>query len=717
MWDRPERRPARRLAGGASAASLGAAAIAAVAALALGGGCAGTGPTFDPIDDQVVAVGQELVIPISATTEHAGEVIYDVHAGAPGASKATLTQRPDGSALFTWTPAAADVGTWVFDFSATDAGGKSTESVQVEVRSAIGQGTLPLFHRPLGAGTAVQMKPGACVEIQAEVSDQDSTKVTFAEEEPTIDGGQLSQDKDFQATWRWCPTPDQLKAQDRYLLTLSADDGASPKAIKRYQIILRDPSVRNQLCPGTSPHLTHTAADQSTVNPLDITAEVADDLGLKAAPLVYYSTKQPSDPPDLTQMTELSMALDSGDSRSGTWKASLPNPVADGAPGAEATIYYVLVVEDNDDSGGKCDHVVQQVYQMNVTAPGGDGGLGMCEPCTADVQCGGPDDRCMGVGVEGQSFCFQACGAGGECPSGTVCSPDELTSVDGAVVHQCVPEDETCGAAGGCADDVYEQNDGKSQAQAIEKGTTDALHMCPAGDIQDDEDWYSLTVTGDTQTTARIVGETYPNMDLSLLDESGKLVAASEDWGSNDGVDRCLPAGTYYLRVYSYFPGENDYSIQLDEAPGDCRDQGNQTCEDDPFEDDDGAGQARTPDFESQVFRASDQQICAGDDDWFYVYLFEGESVWGTLSFDQQDSDQDLDFRVYDGAGELLTACTEDDPSGCDAYNGQSADSNEEMQFTAPAADDYYVVVHGWAGSENSYDVCLALEEGLCTLP
>ena len=56
------------------------------------------------------------------------------------------------------------------------------------------------------------------------VTDQDSTEVTFAEEEPKIEGGMLLQDSEFEATWRWCPTAEQVRAQDRYLLTLSADD-------------------------------------------------------------------------------------------------------------------------------------------------------------------------------------------------------------------------------------------------------------------------------------------------------------------------------------------------------------------------------------------------------------------------------------------------------------------------------------------------------------
>ena len=79
--------------------------------------------------------------------------------------------------------------------------------------------------------------------------------------------------------------------------------------------------------------------------------------------------------------------------------------------------------------------------------------------------------------------------------------------------------------------------------------------------------------------------------------------------------------------------------------------------------------------------------------------------------------DQDLDLLVYDQTGNLLTPCTEEDPSGCDADNGQSGDANEQMAFTAPSFQEYYVVVHGWDGAANTYEICMGLEAGLCTIP
>ena len=687
--------------------------ITALAAAATLLGCSGGGPALDPLDDQVVAVGEPLVLELRASSASGGTIRYDFSSNAPDASGATISQRPDGTGLFTWTPTARDVGRWVFDFSAADSAGSTTESISIDVRSAVGANSVPLFRRPLGAGTALQLEEGGCTEITLLVTDQDSTEVRFSEEEPRIEGAMLFQESGFEAIWRWCPTPAQRKAQDRYLLTLAADDGENPKALKRYQIILREP--RERVCGGDAPVVVHTAEPQETRGPIRVTAQVTDDSGLKAAPLVYYSDTPPSDPPDLASMVQLNMELAEGDTRSGTWTVDLPNPLADAGPDTRKQLHYVIVAEDNDDSGGKCDHIAYEIYQAEIVAPGGDGGLGMCEPCTADLQCGGADDLCLRVGVAGEAFCFQSCTGDADCPDGSICSGQELESVDGQRGRQCVPLDERCDGGSSCPDDSFEQNDGRGQAQEIQTGTTDSLRMCPVGGVQADDDWYQFTVTGDTRVQLAIAGDTYPNMELSLLDETGELIAASEDWGSTDDVERCLKPGTYQVRVYSYFTGENDYSLTLSTAPADCRDTGG-TCEDDAFEDDDSAEQARVPDFEDQVFRSSENQICSGDDDYFFITLFAGETIHATLAFDQVAVDQDLDLVVYDSSGALVLGCTEDDPYECDPYNGQSGDSGETLEFTAPAFDEYYVVARGWAGSENQYDVCIALEPGLCVL-
>jgi len=676
-------------------------------------GCSVGGPSIDPIEDQVVAVGDDVLLELHASSPQGRELAYSFTSNNPRlGDRATLSPRPDGSGLFRWHPTALDIGSWVFDFTAEDDGGSATESVQIEVRSAIGANTIPLFQRPVGAGTAVDLTRSECIEVAIEASDQDSLDLTFAEEEPIIEGGELLQDGDMSAVWRWCPTAEQVELRDRYLLTLSADDGDNPKAIKRYQIILREGDKDS--CEGLDPLVEHTAEDRTTVNDVEVEARVFDETGLRVAPLVYYSNAPPADPPRLRDMTQLNMTLVSGDQKDGHWKAIIPNPVAKAAPGSQQTIYYLVVAEDNDGIGD-CNHITTARYQMTVASPGGDGGLDLCSACNSDNQCGGAGDNCLRVGVEGAAFCMKGCAGDAECPAGTTCSTAELESVDGARGRQCVPESETClETAAGCENDALEYNDSRVAAQPIAAGTMRDLALCPVGDFGGEDDWYRIELPVEGTVELAVDGAADPDIDLDLVDQSGALVSLTWDEGSRDRLGACVPAGTYFVRAFSYFAGENRYALSWSAAPGACAEEDDwwTTCRDDAAEEDDGAGAARWTDLNQEVVRSQGNQICSGDDDWYQVYLYDGEVLHATLAFAVDGPGQDLDFHVVrDGTD--LTPCSVDDPSGC-SDNGQSGGAGEAIEFTAAAEGTYYLVVRGWDGAENAYDLCASLSSTAC---
>jgi hypothetical protein len=46
--------------------------------------------------------------------------------------------------------------------------------------------------------------------------------------------------------------------------------------------------------------------------------------------------------------------------------------------------------------------------------------------------------------------------------------------------------------------------------------------------------------------------------------------------------------------------------------------------------------------------------------------------------------------------------------------NGQSGSSNETFAWPITQSGYYYLVVHGWAGSENEYDICVGLTSSSC---
>lgn len=674
-------------------------------AVACGGGSA---PEIEDVGDQLVAVGSELVIPLRASDPDGDTLTYGFSSDVPDlGERAAVTLTPSGDGTFRWRPVAADVGVWHFDFTASDGDHTATLPVTIEVRSAIGDATTPVFRQPLGTGTTLDLAVRDCLDLDILVEDQDSINVTIAQEEPAIEGATLDQTSGLSATWRWCPTREQIDAEDRYTLTLSADDADNPKTIKNYLIVLRRPPPTN--CPGTPPVINHAPMNANQIVDLTIDADITDELGLRQPPLLYYTTTQPASPPDLGEMTQVTMLLISGDMRSGTWAADVPNPVASMPAGTSRTLYYVIVANDDDDAQGACDHETRSpattAHAMVVTNPGGSGNLGLCASCSADVQCGDADDNCVMVGSA--PYCLRSCTTAAECGTGYTCSAAAVTSVNGVSARQCVPSSGSCTAQTTCTDDFFEDNDSRTQAATLPDldPATYQFTSCPLPDgSNDDEDWFPIVLTGDATVTVTLAGQSVSDLDLGLYDSAGVRLQSATGPTSNETVSQCLGAGTYYVRVYAWGAGtENDYALTYARTAGACA----SVCTDDTSEPDDNLNEARSIMY--PLYTSAARQICAGDDDWYRVLLFNGEVMTVDLTFTQAAADQDLDIHLYDSAGTNLTPCSPTSPGTCNLTNGQSADSNERFTFTGPAACSnlctYYVVVRGWDDSENRYDI------------
>ncbi len=555
--------------------------------------------------------------------------------------------------------------------------------------------------RPCFASHSVPARPSTCRRRSAS-----RYPSTISELEPLVEGAELIQDTGLTATWMFCPTQTQIQAEDIYTLRLSADDGDNAAVTKNFVVVLR--KAQKAGCPGGAPVIEHTPMDVNGINDVEIRAHVTDDVGIKYEPLLLFATSDPGTPPDLGAMTQVSMTKVSGNQQDGEWLGRIPNPVA--ASGGSRDLFYILVARDDDDAAADCDHLTQEPasgsYQISVTASGGGGGLGLCEPCSADAQCGGASDLCVQVG--GEASCLSACGAGDSCPQGYTCSSSALTSESGASARQCVPTSQSCGGdpPPTCMDDAYEQNDSLSTAKALPSGD-ELLVSCPAGDT-DDEDWFSLDVKSEGQLSLDLLGDSASDLDLALYDSSGTLVARSSSLDSEESIATCVGAGTYYARVYSYDLARNEYILSWSVAPQSC----GPTCSDDSAEDDDQASQARAVDLDNGPYTTSTNAICSWDEDWFRVDMFAGETLYAELTFDQASALEDLDILLYRGST-LLTQCDEVDVSGC-SDNGQSSDSNESFSYPITATDTYYLVVRGYGGAENLYDLCIGLSAGEC---
>ena len=667
----------------------------------------GAAPEFDALEDQVAAVGSELVLLVKATDPEGEKLVYSFSSEAPDIlNKARIAQLPVGAAEFRWTPSAEDIGTWFFDFSASDGEHKETITIQIEVRSAVGANTAPRFLRPAGMGTTLDLESDDCVELDIQIDDSDTASIEIAAAVPTIEFSTLQTEGPTSAIWRWCPKEEQIAADDRYMLRLTADDDDNPITDHPYLIVLRKPVKQN--CPGAAPVVAHTPVDESTLTGLTISAQVSDAEGLRREPLLYHSLTQPLDPPNLAEMTQQTMLLISGDMRNGVWAADVPNPVVLDAQGTSKQLYYVIVADDDDDTEGDCDHRTQSnLFQMKVTNPGGAGGAGVCEPCTTDVQCGDADDLCARVGTGSGSFCLKSCTSDTECDADYTCSPAPIESVNGASGRQCVPNSNDCSDPAGnrCADDEREDNDSHFDAffMPLFDPGSENLVSCPAdAGFGDDEDWIEIHLTAEAMVTIDLNGGSSSDLDLALYTEDGDEVDRSGSLTSTENVTACLEPGFYAMRVFAWGAEENPYTLSYSKVDGACG--ATTTCEADENEPDSTLGTARF--IADLPHDSTTQSVCEGDEDWYDVFFLGGEKLVVDLTFEQGSGSGDLDIHVFDSAGVDLTPCSPADVGSCDTSNGQSGTSNEHLERDITVTGTYYVVIKGFDTDDtNLYDI------------
>jgi hypothetical protein len=661
-------------------------------------------PVLQPITDQTAAVGVELVIELRATDADGDTMSFDFD--APGImdikSRAQLSTFADGVGRFRWTPQSSDrnVMPYPFDFKVTDGKATTTETVQITVADSPG-GTAPVFRQPLGTGTTLDLSMAMCIDVNILVEDSDSTMVTLADEDPKIDGAMLTQTDAFQGTWHWCPSAAQIALQDRWTLHLSADDGTN-KTEKTYLIVLRTAQQMN--CPGMPPMITHTPlAAQSTVADLAISADITDDIGVKSA-LLYWTTTMPTDPPDVTTMTPVTMNRTSGDALSGTWEGTIPNPVAGGMAGDKMTVYYLIEAKDNDDATGTCDHVVDSpmkgTYAVDVTNPGGMmRGTGVnCSPCSADIQCA-TGYECLQIGTAG-TFCAAECTGAGTCDANYSCSSSVLTSKDGTMGHYCRATSMTCPPMMVCVEDSLEDNDAYNNipdptsanimsattspcAASTNTVTCTNLVVCPRnGGTTDDEDWYVVTLPTDSIVSAEMKIKDYSvgshaDLDLFLSDANMGGLDISNGTGTTEYVSACQPASAMksLVNVYTFDNPvvASKYDLTVKRIPPDSAegmDNNNETVS------------------QLGASGASVTQNICGSDDWFWTILTEREALKVDVKFTQRSPNEELNAKLMrdncaSGASPMPVAM------------GGPVDGGVRIDYHSPdgGADCYYVVV------------------------
>ena len=662
--------------------------------------CGAEPPQLQGLADRKVAVGEELEIVIVATDSNGDSIAYSFTKDRATHIDASLTLRPDGAGVFRWRPTAQHLGTWVFSFEASDGALSSTTTIQVEVVPAIGGATAPSFKTPLGSGTLADFEATRCLQLDISVTDTDSAEVTIAQEDPPLPGRPtLKRTGNHTATWQWCPKLEELQANS-YHLRLSADDNDNAKVIKDFTIV-----IKSRCEDGTGPQISHTPRDVDTVLDVPITIDVTDNIGVRDPPTVRWSRERITDGLDSSRVTLEQATRISGDMKHSTWEARIPNPAR---PGESAQLFYIVTAVDNDLSAGVCNHtVLSEQFSITVTNPGDNGGVGLCESCSSDQQCGAKaDDLCVKVGTHEETFCLRSC-SDGSCPSGYTCSPAPVTSIDGAAARQCLPDSRLCTPAlQVCTADEFEENNTLGQADNLpflEPGEYSGLTSCAEGSFRSEEDWYPILLTERSRLNAIIVGNDTTDLDLRLFDDAGLYVAGADDFleTSVEEIDLALNDGVYYLWVGGFYPidelAHNEYSLNYTLEAHECEDDG--FLNEQGFSDDT-VPQARQTNIFPHAYVSTTNAICHGDVDWFRIPVHGGDIITATLTYDPTLLNGELQISIYD---DLLL------PIGHGTWDGTTKVVEFVVHDFCDNGCNYFAAVDGLGGTaENLYDIHIA---------
>jgi len=232
-----------------------------------------------------------------------------------------------------------------------------------------------------------------------------------------------------------------------------------------------------------------------------------------------------------------------------------------------------------------------------------------------------------------------------------------------------------------CEDDAHEDNDDAGQAVVPDPDPEEPLVLCPG-----DEDWYLIWV-------AR--GETV-QVDLSgpAVDEA---VLRCELYGAELPVATCEPSGDG-LRLRHVAELEGDHLLRLFPAAAhaaglsydvDLSFELPEVCLDDELEDNDGP-QTATP-----LEGSPEIVLCEGDDDWFEVFLAQGDRLLLQAAFTHADGNVDLVLHDEAGAQVAASAGEED---------------GEQLDFTAVEGGAYRLLVRLADGVRNTCTLTWELE-------
>lgn len=625
-----------------------------------------TGPTLLPIDPSEVPVSGTLRLPLDVNNPSGAPLEFRVEAPAALVafdSVATISGTPAGGEL-RFTPLAAHVGTHEVQIiiGAPGGGEYDRQPALITVTTAADAG--PVFLEP-GAGGTFDLSRDPCVRFAVEIRDDDSPSVDIRERSPLPEGAMLISGGPKSASFDWCPTNDQIAASERWTIQLEANDGDHDPVPHNFVVVLR--SGGGGCGSGSAPTITLRSPlmDERLTSSAgyEITVSITDDLGLRDAPLLYWTTETPADPPDITAFEQVAFESAGGDS----YRARVP-PLGL-AEGEERLVHYLVSATDNDDATGTtCDHRTDsRVVAFNAVGGAGGVSLNVCSPCSLSVECGASG---ICVPADAGTRCLTACPTN-TCADGLSCVL--AVSTEGSLEQVCGRVSELCGGGTGvCTEDGNEPNDSTSAATPI-TGTTSG-RICSMN-----PDYYRIDATISDQVVVRLDGFSHAagDLDLQLVGSDGSILGSSASTMDVETVTYCArDTGPVFAHVLGFSGAENPYGLTVTRMADAC-------CVNDAFEPDDGRATARPA-----IGDTFEGTLCPMDSDHIAIPVTGASRLQIDVTFDSMRSDIDIELEG---------------PTGTVIASSAGTSDIETIDTVVTTAGTYVLRVFGFTAESNMY--------------
>jgi hypothetical protein len=307
--------------------------------------------------------------------------------------------------------------------------------------------------------------------------------------------------------------------------------------------------------------------------------------------------------------------------------------------------------------------------------------------CTVDTEC-----------VNGSRCALEAapaqCVPEGPCEADADCRADEGCVDNQCVATPCLADSDCVGAevcdlatgvciGGDCVEDTFSPNHAYTAAAAVEPGALTNLALCPRR-----PDWYALELVAGELVEVTVEHRLSDDLDLHLFDSNLRLLRADEGLGVSAKVryqarrdDRVL------LRVASVGDQEASYELSVERTAA-------LACDDDAFEQNDFAREAREVNPTPQSPVNLPLTVCFDDEDWFVLRDLSSEQ--GLTIRASPEEDLTLDVSLYTPDGATL-------PVGPDGLS----------LARLGASGDYFVRARSLLGAAGDYGLVMAPTDGL----